>query len=304
MSSKLSENGLNITSDALAKYEREDREPRLETWQKLANFFGVSVPYIQGIEPDYTKPSKKTDKKINDILNNSYFENEKYDDVNGWVLLNLRSCIVAFIRHSKLDTKELHQNESNKIFWKKYFNFVFMNEKVIKQANKVIAGQGKNSELIITIMDSISFKDEEKYRNTFSEHLLDKYRKDIYGSSVFLTDTLNNSISLVDVNNAFDDCIKNLNEIRTNIENDIKSGNFENEILEEQVLDNQPIKYTEQAKKLYQENDDFKKFCQKSNYIAIVTSYNDYLNMKGKKIGELSNYIENNPILRKKYKDK
>ena len=49
VSSQLEQNNLKISPDALAKYERGDREPKLETWQKLANFFGVSVPYLQGI---------------------------------------------------------------------------------------------------------------------------------------------------------------------------------------------------------------------------------------------------------------
>lgn len=30
-------------------YENGVTEPKLETWQKLADFFGVSVPYLQGI---------------------------------------------------------------------------------------------------------------------------------------------------------------------------------------------------------------------------------------------------------------
>ncbi|MDU7064139.1 MAG: helix-turn-helix transcriptional regulator, partial [Lactobacillus paragasseri] len=33
----------------ISQYERGKREPKLETWQKLADFFGVSVPYLQGI---------------------------------------------------------------------------------------------------------------------------------------------------------------------------------------------------------------------------------------------------------------
>lgn len=49
VSSQLEQNNLKISPDALAKYERGDREPKLETWQKLADFFGVSVPYLQGI---------------------------------------------------------------------------------------------------------------------------------------------------------------------------------------------------------------------------------------------------------------
>ena len=41
---------LIITADALAKYERGDREPKLENLQKLADFFNVSVPYLQGLD--------------------------------------------------------------------------------------------------------------------------------------------------------------------------------------------------------------------------------------------------------------
>ncbi|WP_242368884.1 helix-turn-helix domain-containing protein [Lactobacillus intestinalis] len=38
-----------ITADALGKYERGKREPKLETWQKLADFFEVPIPYLQGL---------------------------------------------------------------------------------------------------------------------------------------------------------------------------------------------------------------------------------------------------------------
>ena len=41
---------LIITADALAKYERGDREPKLEILQKLADFFKVTVPYLQGFD--------------------------------------------------------------------------------------------------------------------------------------------------------------------------------------------------------------------------------------------------------------
>ena len=39
---------VNISSSRLSQYETGKREPKLETWQKLADFFGVSVPYLQG----------------------------------------------------------------------------------------------------------------------------------------------------------------------------------------------------------------------------------------------------------------
>lgn len=39
---------INMSSSRLSQYETGKREPRLETWQKLASFFHVSVPYLQG----------------------------------------------------------------------------------------------------------------------------------------------------------------------------------------------------------------------------------------------------------------
>lgn len=41
---------IHIPVTTLAQYERGEREPKLETWQKLADFFNVPVPYIQGIQ--------------------------------------------------------------------------------------------------------------------------------------------------------------------------------------------------------------------------------------------------------------
>ena len=38
---------INMSSSRLSQYETGKREPKLETWQKLASFFHVSVPYLQ-----------------------------------------------------------------------------------------------------------------------------------------------------------------------------------------------------------------------------------------------------------------
>lgn len=52
VSSQLEQNNLKISPDALAKYERGDREPKLDTWQKLADFFNVPIDYLLGISKD------------------------------------------------------------------------------------------------------------------------------------------------------------------------------------------------------------------------------------------------------------
>lgn len=40
---------LGLANNTLSQYETGKREPKLETWQKLAEFFGVSVQYLQGL---------------------------------------------------------------------------------------------------------------------------------------------------------------------------------------------------------------------------------------------------------------
>lgn len=39
---------VGMANNTLSQYETGKREPKLETWQKLASFFHVSVPYLQG----------------------------------------------------------------------------------------------------------------------------------------------------------------------------------------------------------------------------------------------------------------
>ena len=53
LSEKLKEKGIKISPDSLAKYERGEREPKLKTWQKLANFWEVSIPDLQGLDQEW-----------------------------------------------------------------------------------------------------------------------------------------------------------------------------------------------------------------------------------------------------------
>lgn len=51
--------GVGLATNTISRYETGKREPKLETWQKLADFFGVSVPYLQGVsdidDPNFYK---------------------------------------------------------------------------------------------------------------------------------------------------------------------------------------------------------------------------------------------------------
>lgn len=43
---------VGLGNNTISRYETGKREPRLEMWQKLADIYGVSVPYLQGIDKE------------------------------------------------------------------------------------------------------------------------------------------------------------------------------------------------------------------------------------------------------------
>lgn len=121
---------VNMSSSRLSQYETGRREPKLETWQKLANFFGVSVPYLQGIT--FTK----TD--ILKLLNDTYF-NELNSDFDS-IVTPVRTY--SQLKKIPLPEKALTKMEQDKFnkntydFWSKNYGFIFLNP-LVKNLNGV-----------------------------------------------------------------------------------------------------------------------------------------------------------------------
>ena len=63
---------MNITEQALSYYERGLREPKLKTWQALANFFNVPVSYLQGLGVSREKIINDLVEKMIDDKGNSF----------------------------------------------------------------------------------------------------------------------------------------------------------------------------------------------------------------------------------------
>lgn len=51
---------LKIVPNGLGKYEREEREPRRETWVKLADYYDVPVSYLMGLPDGLVQHINKT----------------------------------------------------------------------------------------------------------------------------------------------------------------------------------------------------------------------------------------------------
>lgn len=62
------EQDVGISYFTLRRYELGDTEPKLETWLKLAKYFGVPVSYLQGIEDKFDPTSELEHQKAHDAV--------------------------------------------------------------------------------------------------------------------------------------------------------------------------------------------------------------------------------------------
>lgn len=85
-----------VSAPTLSRYENGDRHPKIENWKKLADYFGVSVEYLQGKTFINKRPGKgKT--TMNDLVKvNFQFVNP---DVNTTTYIAKSDCLgLTFIK--------------------------------------------------------------------------------------------------------------------------------------------------------------------------------------------------------------
>lgn len=72
--------GVGLATNTISRYETGKREPKLETWQKLADFFNVPVDYLLGISKDRSTltiddlnpEEQEAYERITDLLSQEY----------------------------------------------------------------------------------------------------------------------------------------------------------------------------------------------------------------------------------------
>lgn len=77
-------NAIGISQSMLSNYENGNSEPRnQETWDKLASFFGVSIPYLRGFETKNIDASNiDTETLIERMLSLVNLEDEKIEVIS------------------------------------------------------------------------------------------------------------------------------------------------------------------------------------------------------------------------------
>lgn len=116
-------NKIGISNQIISFYENNKREPKIETWQALANFFNVSVLYLQGIsDKPHTGYSKDY---IYQQLDDAY--KEKWKDPTGQIKGGgFDKTVDAYLKQAKIKKP----SKIDKTFWKTNFNFLFDNPNI------------------------------------------------------------------------------------------------------------------------------------------------------------------------------
>ncbi|TBH76723.1 XRE family transcriptional regulator [Lactobacillus amylovorus] len=151
LSEKLKEMGIKISPDSLAKYERGDREPKIDKWQALANFFNVSVPYLQGIEDKRNNGYSKEHiyKCLDDAYKEPYVKGYEVEPPFTSPFLSAMDVINNYCEQNKISIPK----DTDLDFWKTNFNFIFKD----KSVNRLLTTKDKYSdsdikELIINVI--------------------------------------------------------------------------------------------------------------------------------------------------------
>lgn len=64
--------GIGVSNGTISRYEKGSREPKLETWMKLADFFDVPVSYLQGISENKATIHTSVNKSVSDVISIIY----------------------------------------------------------------------------------------------------------------------------------------------------------------------------------------------------------------------------------------
>ena len=113
---------LTLTPDALAKYERGDRQPNEPTWQALADFFNVSVDYLKG----YGYSKDYIYKQLDDAYKQDYPVTFDVEPPSGKFFISSKDEIEDYCKTKKINIPE----DVGLEFWQKYFSFIFKDKSV------------------------------------------------------------------------------------------------------------------------------------------------------------------------------
>ena len=215
-------NVLNTTQQAISLYESGKREPKIEIWEKLANFFSVSVSFLQGFT--YT-----TDEIIK-IVHEYYFEKDEIEQI-GTFNYEFVKNINLYIRLTSYDpvpralyakeNKDFPLTKKVKKYWLDHFKDILDSQR-LQDINK------GNKDDVIVYFDSEIEKYIAKFQSPYKLTLLGKLYQDKFKNENELHDKTIQKIKYLDLSSAkeaINEYAKLVNELRDEV-NGFKKDSF------------------------------------------------------------------------------
>ena len=160
---------VGVGNNTISRYETGKREPKLETWQALANFFDVTVPYLQGIDdkPNTGYSKDYIYKLLDDAYKEPYTKDYEIEPPFTNPVLSAKEEIEKYCEQNKISIPK----DTDLDFWKTNFNFIFND----KSVNRLLTTKDKYSdsdikELIINAIFFASLSPETKRALNLMKH--------------------------------------------------------------------------------------------------------------------------------------
>lgn len=133
-------NKIGISNQIISFYENNKREPKIETWRALANFFNVSVPYLQGIDdkPNTGYSKEYIYKCLDDAYKEPYVKGYEIEPPFTNPVLSAKEVIKNYCKQNKISIPK----DTDLDFWKTNFNFIFDD----KSVNRLLTTKDKYSD--------------------------------------------------------------------------------------------------------------------------------------------------------------
>ena len=133
-------NKIGISNQIISFYENNKREPKIETWRALANFFNVSVPYLQGIDDKHNTGYSKEYiyKCLDDAYKEPYVKGYEIEPPFTNPVLSAKEEIKNYCKQNKISIPK----DTDLDFWKTNFNFIFDD----KSVNRLLTTKDKYSD--------------------------------------------------------------------------------------------------------------------------------------------------------------
>lgn len=131
---------VGVGNNTISRYETGKREPKLETWQALANFFDVTVPYLQGIDdkPNTGYSKDYIYKQLDDAYKEDYLLTFELEPPFTSPFISARDEIKNYCKQNKINIPQ----DTDLDFWKTNFNFIFKD----KSVNRLLTTKDKYSD--------------------------------------------------------------------------------------------------------------------------------------------------------------